>query len=61
MKDTAISLTEHCFETFFDFNPFSNDEILDETKLKAFADNKLNYKNNISVFDRVENIVRKCW
>ena len=36
-----------------------NDEILDETKLKAFADDKLNYKNDISVFDRVENIVGK--
>ena len=33
---------------------------LDQTKLKAFADNKLNAaKMIISVFDRVENIVRK--
>ena len=36
------------------------DEILDQTKLKAFADDKLNVtKKIISVFDRVENIVGK--
>ena len=40
------------------FNPFPHDKILDQTKLKAFADNKLNVtKMIISVFDRVENIV----
>ena len=38
-------------------NPFPNDEILDEIKLKAFADDKFNNKNDISVFDRVENMV----
>ena len=44
----------------FNFNPFPNDKILDQTKLKAFADNKLNVtKMTISVFDRVENIVGK--
>ena len=37
------------------FNP--HDKILDQTKLKAFADNKLNVtKMIISAFDRVENI-----
>ena len=41
------------------FNPFPEDKILNETKLKAFADDKFNKKNYISVFDRVENIVRK--
>ena len=36
----------------------TNDKILAQTKLKAFADDKLNItKMIISVFDRVENIV----
>ena len=35
-----------------------NDKILDVTKLKAFADHKINKAQMmISVFDRVENIV----
>ena len=38
-------------------NPFPHDKILDKTKLKAFADDKL--KMIISVFDRAENIVGK--
>ena len=42
------------------FNPFPQDKILGQVKLKAFADDKLNVtKMIISVFDRVENIVRK--
>ena len=42
------------------FNPFPHNKILDLTELKAFADDKLNViKILISVFDRVENIVRK--
>ena len=42
------------------FNPFPHDKILDQTKLKAFADDKLNVtKMIISVFDRVENIAGK--
>ena len=41
-------------------NPFPHDKILNETKLKAFADDKLNITEMIiSVFDRVENIVGK--
>ena len=41
-------------------NPFPHDKILDATKLKAFAENKLNAtKMIISVFDRIENIVGK--
>ena len=41
-------------------NPLPVDKILDQSKLKAFADNKLNItKMILSVFDRVENIVRK--
>ena len=42
------------------FNPFPHNKILDQTKLKAFADDKLIMtKMIISVFDRVENIVGK--
>ena len=43
------------------FNPFPHDKILDQTKLKAFADDKLNVTKIIiiSVFDRVENIMGK--
>ena len=41
-------------------NPLPDNKILDQTKLKAFADYKLNVtKIIISVFDRVENIVGK--
>ena len=39
-------------------NPFPHDKILDQTKLKVFADDKLNITTMlISVFDRVKNIV----
>ena len=42
------------------FNPFPHDKILDQTKLNAFADDKLNVtKMLISVIDRVDNIVGK--
>ena len=42
------------------FNPFPHNKILDQTELKAFAEDKLNVtKMIISVFDRVENIVEK--
>ena len=42
------------------FNPFPHKKILDQAKLKAFADNKLNVtKLIISVCDRIENIVGK--
>ena len=41
-------------------NPFPQNKILDQTKLRAFADDKLNVmKLILSVFDRVENIVAK--
>ena len=41
-------------------NPFPHDKILDQTKLKAFADDKLHVtKMIISVPDRAENIVGK--
>ena len=42
------------------FTPFPNDKILDVTKLKAFADDKINVAQMMfSVFDRLENIVGK--
>ena len=52
------------FETLYCFNPFRNTRTLkkkmDRTKLKAFADDKLNVtKMLIYVFDRLENIVGK--
>ena len=41
-------------------NPLTDDKILDQTRLKAVADDKLNVtKVIISVFDRAENIVGK--
>ena len=41
-------------------NPFPHNKILDQTKLKAFANDNLNVtKMIISVFDGVENIVGK--
>ena len=41
-------------------NPLPNDKILHMTKLKAFADDKLNYARvMISLLDRVENTVGK--
>ena len=46
-------------------NSLSNDKILEVTKFKAFADDKLNVpKMIISVFGKLENIEgkgKKCW
>ena len=42
------------------FNPLQDDKITDWSKLKAFADDKLNVtQNNKVVFHRIENIVGK--
>ena len=41
------------------FNSSTNDNFLDWTKVKAFADDKLNVAKIVSVFDRIENIVGK--
>ena len=47
-------------QTWPNFNPFPHNNTLDQTKLKAFAEDKLNVtKIIISFFDRVENIVGK--
>ena len=44
----------------FCFNSFPNKKILDVTKLKQFADDKLNIaRMMISLLERVENIVGK--
>ena len=44
----------------FFFYPFPHDKLLNQTKLKAFADDTLIVtKMIISVFDRVENIAEK--
>ena len=41
-------------------NPLPNNKILDVTKLKAFADDKLNVaRTMISLLDRIENTVGK--
>ena len=42
------------------FNPLPNNKILDVTKLKTFADNKVNIaRMMISLLDKVENTVGK--
>ena len=44
------------------FDSLPNDKFLDVTKLKAFADDKSDVaKMLISLFDRIENTVGKCW
>ena len=51
------------YRQIMSFNSFPNDKILDETKLKAHADDKLNVtKMTISLFDGVKNTGkrRKC-
>ena len=46
--------------TIWHFNSLPKNKILDVTKLKAFADEKLNVAiKTISLFDRVENTVEK--
>ena len=41
-------------------NSLPNDKILDRSKLKTFADDKINVTENLKfVFERVENIVGK--
>ena len=43
------------------FNSLPNDKIFGVTKLKAFADDKLNVAQMmVSVFDRIENILVKA-
>ena len=59
MEDLIIRRNRYTWRTCI-LNPFPHDNILDQTKSKAFADDKLSAtKMIISVFDRVENIVGK--
>ena len=54
------SVRKLVFQSYVCLNPFPHDRILDQTKVKAFAEDNLNVtKMIISVFDRVENIVGK--
>ena len=60
MKIASVCTIFKVERFLLNFNPFPEDKILDQTKLKAFADDKLNVtKMIISAFDRVENIVGK--
>ena len=64
VKSSLGSRTSFFFPSFsqccLPFNPFPHDKILDQTKLKVFADNKLyGTKMEIFVFGKVENIVGK--
>ena len=46
-----------CTHSTASFNPFPTDRILDQTKLKAFVDDKLDIREMIiSVFDRVDRV-----
>ena len=59
---TTISHDWKIFAIFFTImlNPLPNDKILELTKLKAFADDKLDIaKMRTSLFNRVENTVGK--
>ena len=47
-------------ESLIPFNPLPNDKMLDCSKLKTFADDKIESAKVVTfVFDRVENIVGK--
>ena len=68
VKSSPIKLDAVCrscdiknyVRNIFIINPLPDDKFLDLTKLKAFADNKLNVaKGMLSLFDRVENTVGK--
>ena len=60
LKKKKVLITTAAYLHNVSLNPFPQDKILDQTKLKAFADDKLNVtKMIISVFDRVENTVGK--
>ena len=56
------AIINHCIfcSFFFPLNPFPHVKTLDQSKMKAVADDKLNItKTIVSVFDRVESIVGK--
>ena len=43
------------------FNPFPHDKILDQAKLKAFADDKLNVTKMMSLFDTPFLLFPQCF
>ena len=48
------------FSNTFVFNPLPDDKILGLLKLKAFADDKLNFTQNVEVvFHRTENVEKE--
>ena len=56
-KKDFLQISLHTIE---EINSLQNNKILDQSKWKAFADDKLNIaKIVISIFDLVENIVGK--
>ena len=56
----GVIVWEWVNQYFSFFNSLPNNKILDVTKLKAFADDKINIAQvKISIFDKVENIVGK--
>ena len=56
----AVKVALNPNTTIQQLNPYQAKKNLDETKLKAFADNKLNVaKMTIALFDRIENTVEK--
>ena len=60
MDNLAIAVKAVTSLEIYLVNSLPKDKILDETKLKAFADDKINVAwMMISVFDRVENFVGK--
>ena len=66
MKEKEKVLLKRIFSiSYYAFHSLLNDKILDWSKLRAFADNKIKVlKMMIFVFDRVEKNVenrRKCW
>ena len=60
MKVKEQFLSKELFGVSFTFNSLQNDKILDWSKLKAFADDKLNVTKELKfVLGREENIVGK--
>ena len=60
LKDKVLRLSTLKALAEYMFNSLPNNKILDVTKLKAFADDKLNVTNMmISLHDSVENTVEK--
>ena len=58
MFKTSFSINQSINQSI-NFSPLPNNKILNVTKLKAFADDKLNVAKMLSLFHRVENTVGK--